>query len=635
MPGICGFYNRTPKPDITSLADRMLATVGRGSCPLTDQYVDPAGHFAIGRASLGILSTYSQPVSTNGGRVQAVMDGELYDQPSNGHKSNGSDFDTGNDASVLLKRFASGGAGAIAELEGSFAAAVVDEINQRLTIITDRFGTRPLYFATTPDRFLFASNIAAILTDPNVRRDLDVVGISQFFTFGHYFNDNTSLDAIKVVPSGAILTFDARTGKVSLERYWHGDQRICRSQISRDDALERIDHAFTESVRKQQRPVGGLRLGLSLSGGLDARSILGTIEHPQTEITTVCMGMQGSRDHVASRMLAHIVGCNHHEHILDTTFLSKFEQHLGSMVQLTDGQYLSQCIVMPTLPLYQQLSIGVLMRGHAGELMHMTKAYNYSVNAGVLKLKTDAELEEWLWSGLKAYMHDGLAGPLFSSRTVDQIGAARESLRQAISATSPGERPSGRISQLFLDQRVRRETMLSMMKFRSITEPRLPYLDRSLVEQLLGMPIEWRLGDELQTHILRKHRPQFCDVENTNTGAPLGAGKRRQQLMHLKMRVLSKIGVQGYQPYERLGLWLRRELADLVQAILLDEQCLDRGIFDANTIRSIVKRHLANERNHTYLIMALLVFETGHRWLLASPAASEKSDRLYFSRVAT
>jgi hypothetical protein len=335
------------------------------------------------------------------------------------------------------------------------------------------------------------------------------------------------------------------------------------------------------------------------------------------------MGMRGSRDHQAATELARIIGCRHHNHILDTVFLSDFGKHLENMVRLTDGQYLSQCIVMPTLPVYQRLGIGVLMRGHAGELMHMSKAYNYSIDTSALKLRSNLDLEDWLWQRLKAYIHDGVDGTLFESGAADQSEAARESLRQALAATQNNTAPCERISHLLLDQRIRRETMLSMMKFRSVTEPRLPYLDRTLVERLLAMPAEWRLGDELQTYILRRHQPTFCGVENTNTGAELGAGKFRQSYTHLRMRVLSKLGVAGYQPYERLGLWLRRELAPFVQSTLLDERCLDRGIFNPDTVRAIVRRHLAKERNHTYLIMALLVFEVGHRWLLANGTGSD------------
>jgi hypothetical protein len=189
-------------------------------------------------------------------------------------------------------------------------------------------------------------------------------------------------------------------------------------------------------------------------------------------------------------------------------------------------------------------------------------------------------------------------------------------LRAALAETAGIEHPVERIAHVFLDQRVRRETMLSMVKFRSIIEPRLPYLDRQLVERLLALPIEWRLDDDLQTHILKKHKPEFCAVENTNTGTVLGASSARRAYAGFKMKVFSKLGVHGYQPYERLGLWLRRELAPLVRGILLSDRCLDRGVFTPDAVQRVVERHLGGRRNHTYLIMAMMIFEVGQRRLV-------------------
>ncbi len=343
--------------------------------------------------------------------------------------------------------------------------------------------------------------------------------------------------------------------------------------------------------------------------------MLGVLERPGGRVKTVCMGMAGSRDHQSATQLARIVGCEHHNHVLDAAFLADFTRHLDDMVRLTDGQYLSQCIVMPTLPLYRQLGIGILMRGHAGELLHLTKAYNYSLNAEALALRNDTELEDWLWTNLQAHLQERIDERLFAQRELQNQSLARDSLRAALAESREIERPAERIAHLFLDQRVRRETMLSMIKFRSIAETRLPYLDRVLVERLLALPIEWRLDDELQSFILRRRQPEFCRVENTNTGTVLGAGRLRRNVAGFKMRVLGKLGVPGYQPYERLGLWLRRQLAPIVRRTLLSDECLERGFFVPDTVRRVVDRHLGDKRNHTYLIMAMMIFEVGQRQL--------------------
>ncbi len=79
------------------------------------------------------------------------------------------------------------------------------------------------------------------------------------------------------------------------------------------------------------------------------------------------------------------------------------------------------------------------------------------------------------------------------------------------------------------------------------------------------------------------------------------------------MRVFAKLGVPGYQPYERLGLWLKRELGGTVKDILLDDQCLDRGLFNPQCVRGVVDRHLNSQANHTFLLMAMMIMELGMR----------------------
>jgi hypothetical protein len=248
--------------------------------------------------------------------------------------------------------------------------------------------------------------------------------------------------------------------------------------------------------------------------------------------------------------------------------------------------------------------------------MHMRKAYSYSLDNEALAIGTDGQLRSWLLRRLSAYMLEGVQKPLFQKRYQDGLQSlAEESLDEDLAEVAAIEWPLARIWHLFVKQRLRRETVLSMVKFRSVVEPRLPYLDRELVSLLLAAPPELKLGEDIQTYILRKRRPEFLRVTNANTGAPMAASAWRQRLATLQLRGLSKLGVPGYQPYERLGLWLRREVAPVVREILLAPQTLDNGVYSADGVRAVVRGHLEEGKNHTYLLMALMIFELGRRRL--------------------
>jgi asparagine synthase (glutamine-hydrolysing) len=164
---------------------------------------------------------------------------------------------------------------------------------------------------------------------------------------------------------------------------------------------------------------------------------------------------------------------------------------------------------------------------------------------------------------------------------------------------------------------------MSLVKFGSLVETRVPYLDNELIDALFAAPPELKLDEDIQIHILRRRMPEFLNVINVNTGTRLGASRLERFVGKVKLKVLGKLGVRGYQPYERLGLWLRRELAPLVRRLLLSERCLQRGIFDPETLKTVVENHLAGRRNHTFLVLALLVFETGQQAFIDGPAAGE------------
>ncbi|HEY1379577.1 MAG TPA: asparagine synthase-related protein, partial [Gemmataceae bacterium] len=375
------------------------------------------------------------------------------------------------------------------------------------------------------------------------------------------------------------------------------------------ETLDRIDAAFARAVDRCTRDTDGL--GLSLSGGMDARTILAVAGRP---MTTLSLGMDGSMDHRSAAAMAKLVGCPHRQVVLGEEFLGQYESHLRHMVRLTDGQYLCQCIVMPTLPVYRDLGIRVLLRGHAGELMHMSKAYNFSLDHGVLGITDEAQQFAWLWRRLQAYMLDGTDGRLFAPRYRDEVeGLARDSLRDAFAQTAGTEPPAHRIWQMFIAQRLRRETALSLVEFDSVVETRLPYLDNDLVDELFAAPPELKLGEAIQAHILRRRRPDFLRVVNVNTGTVVGAGRARRAVCNFRRRVLAKLGVKGYQPYERLGLWLRRQLRPVVERLLLDDRCLGRGVFDPDALRAVVGDHLAHRKNHTFLLLALMIHEAGQR----------------------
>jgi asparagine synthase (glutamine-hydrolysing) len=618
MPGICGIVDSTRSGiALETVLGAMQECLAQEPWYARAEHSDLTAGCGLASVSLG-FSTQGPKLTWNDATgCGLAFDGELYDVPQLAEelRQSGETVDVRNHAAILLAGYRLQGKVWLQRLQGSFAAALWDGPQRQLTLLTDRFGTRPLYYCHSRDGFRFASSMGALLAASDEPRTVNARGLAQFFAFGHYLRDDTALENVHALPAGACYTFCAQREVLERGTYWTLADAKMAGPAQPRDWLPLIDEAFKEAVRR--RTTDTPHLGLSLSGGLDARTILGVIDTQQTPLQTICMGVQGSLDHRSSAELSRLAGCQYHPHVLDGSFLDHFRQHLERMVALTDGQYLSQCIIIPTLKTYRELGIQTLLRGHAGELMHMRKAYNYSLDDNSLQIRTDPQLHDWLFKRLQAFLLDGVQEPLFTAPYQDNLRElSAQSLAEELAEVAHIERPLDRIWPLFIAQRLRRETSLSMVKFRSVVEPRLPYLDNDLVSLLLSAPAELKLDEEIQAYILRRRRPEFLRVTNTNTGAAVGASPWRRRAATFQMKVLSKLGVPGYQPYERLGLWLRRELAPVVRDILLDPRTLDRGVFRPAGIRAVVRRHLEQGHNHTFLLMALMIFELGLRRLV-------------------
>jgi asparagine synthase (glutamine-hydrolysing) len=597
MPGVCGVVDLST-PDLSVLLAAMTGSLRHFDWQVAVSEV--SSHGGLGAVIVNPPGAAVLPVLGHWRDLVVAFDGELYDTSRL------------LDGSTLPDRVARTigelGTEAITRSHGSFTCAVWDHKRLELRVLSDRFGTRPLYWTRSRGRFLFASEIKGLFAVPGVASNISEEGLAQFLAFGQYLGSTTLYQDIELAPAGRELIFSAAAGTVSVS------DRVpleASSPTASTDAqwLELIETRLRDAVA--QACGGDQALGLSLSGGLDARTIL-AVAPAGRSLRCVSLGIPGSLDHRASSKLASLAGQSHHMHLLAGDFLQRFESLLAEMVFLTDAQYLDQGIVLTTLPMYRELGVHVLLRGHAGELMHMWKAYAYSLDDRAIAISSKAELADWLWTHLSDYMIGSVdesffAGP-FRSKLRDM---ARAALERQLSEWDDVEPVPQRIWRMFVAERLRRETMLSLQLFRNFVEVRVPFLEPRLVSALLAAPQRLKVGDDIQTHILGR-RPEFLRVVNANTGARVGAGKALVRLSHFKLRVLAKLGVPGYQPYERLGSWLAHDLRPWLKRLLVDQEAAV-GLIEPPEWEGLIEQHASRSRNHTFLLMAGAILSSGRR----------------------
>jgi len=243
--------------------------------PATGAFRVGFGHRRLAIVDLTPLGR--QPMGTDDGRFWITYNGEVYNAPelrreltALGHR-----FRSMSDTEVVLAAYRQWGGGCLARFNGMFAFAIWDGEADCLFCARDRFGIKPFYYREDGSRWLFASEIKALLCDPALRRRPNDRALFDYLTQGRQdHTTETFFDGVRQLAPGECLTVRLRpdsTGLVVEHRHWYrlpeGAERLAPQ-----DAAARLRDLLEDSVRVQLR--ADVPVGSCLSGGLDSSSIV-------------------------------------------------------------------------------------------------------------------------------------------------------------------------------------------------------------------------------------------------------------------------------------------------------------------------------------------------------------------------
>ena len=282
----------------------------------------------------------NQPMSSDDGKVQLVYNGEIYNHAeiraeleSLGHRFRTDHSDT----EALLRAYLQWGRDCLTRFHGMFAFALWDDRSNELWLVRDRIGIKPLYYSRSNGRLTFASEIKALLADPEQRREVNEEAMFAYFSFLVPPAPQTMFAGIEKLPGGCWLL--ARPdGNVSVRRYWDAlDHRIDLTGYSDAAIAEQVLERLTEAV--QRRMVSDVPVGVFLSGGIDSSTNAALFaRHSNSPVKTFSIGYDqdyGSyRNELdEARRVVSELGTEHHELRLTESDLIDF---LPKMVQLQD-----------------------------------------------------------------------------------------------------------------------------------------------------------------------------------------------------------------------------------------------------------------------------------------------------------
>lgn len=308
MCGIFGFSG-FEEDGLLERMDRIL--VHRGP--------DDSGRYCNSdRVSLGMrrlsiidLESGNQPLFNEDHSVVAFNNGEIYNyvELADELTRKGHRFDTRSDTEVLAHGYEEWGVDFVDRLNGMFAAIIYDVHRKELVLTRDRAGQKPLYYYHKDGRFIFASEIKAILESRHVERVPNEAAIDSYLGLRYTPQPHTFFRDIFVLPAAHRLVL--KDGQVRIERYW--DVELGTASYSSDrEAIDAMEELFFDSIRLTMR--SDVPVGAYLSGGVDSSLIVAAMCRLSDKVKTYSLGFDSPIDETEqARDLASRLGTDHHE----------------------------------------------------------------------------------------------------------------------------------------------------------------------------------------------------------------------------------------------------------------------------------------------------------------------------------
>lgn len=272
MCGIAGILNfDQSRPDRDVIQSMTNAIRHRGP---DGQGLHVSAPIALGHRRLAILdlsSAGSQPMSNEEKTVWITYNGEIYNfmDVRRELESCGHHFRSSTDTEVVIHAYQEWGVDCLKRLNGMFAFGLWDEGQQRLWLVRDRLGVKPLFYARLPRALVFGSEIKALLEHPAVDRKIDFEALAYYLALNYTPAPYTLFDGVRQLLPGHYLLVDS-SGRMEDTEYWDLAYREGNYR-KEQDYIEEFCSLLEDSVRL--RLVSDVPFGAFLSGGIDSSSV--------------------------------------------------------------------------------------------------------------------------------------------------------------------------------------------------------------------------------------------------------------------------------------------------------------------------------------------------------------------------
>lgn len=326
MCGIIGQFNKEESVQ-EHVFLKMCDSLAHRGADDSGMYFSEDHRIAIGHRRLSFLDLSEkgrQPMTDNSGSVIITFNGEIYNYRIL-RKELSSDyaFKTDTDTEVILAGYRKWGIKVLDRLKGMFALAIYDVQENKVFLIRDRFGIKPLYYTLNPSGLIFASEIKAILASGKVKRNIDISSFADYFVYRYIPSPKSIWQDVKKVPPSHYVEVDLDTYHRHSVEYWK--LNISDQGVSEKELIHDVGHLLQQSVA--QHTISDVPVGAFLSGGYDSSALVHYAKQNGYKTDTFSIGFENwpESEHRYARTVADHLHLKNTSTIADSNSLNLLE----------------------------------------------------------------------------------------------------------------------------------------------------------------------------------------------------------------------------------------------------------------------------------------------------------------------
>ena len=389
MCGIVGLVSFWDNEIESQAIDRMLSSLSHRGPDSKGTWQNK--NVILGHARLAVVDLSpngSQPmVGGMNKRFNVVYNGEVYNYKEIKEELEEYNFTTNSDTEVILAAYEKWGAKCVQKFNGMFSFAIWDIEKEELFIARDRLGIKPFYYSWAEGRFIFSSELRAILNSGLIDKELDLSSFEEYLLYQSVYAPKTMMKGILQLMPGHSGYF-RKDGSLKIEKYWdiEGVDNL-NNIISQGEAVSTLRKKIDKAVKIRMN--SDVPLGAFLSGGIDSSAIVASMaENSYRPINTFSISFEEPEfdESIHAKRVADLYNTKHKDiRIKSLDILSYVPDAIDAMdVPTCDG--INTFVVSK---LTKNAGITVALSGLGGDELFM----GYPVHNTIIKL----EKIKFLW----------------------------------------------------------------------------------------------------------------------------------------------------------------------------------------------------------------------------------------------